>query len=116
MALVTKFNYETMTNEAVPGTEDFIAVHDFYGGGYDWSSFHAYYSPSARRFFWYTDSGCSCYGPMESVDSIGDFEVGSREDLIRAWNAWAVVTRDYDVTLDEKISGALEIRRFKEAA
>ncbi|WNN93707.1 hypothetical protein SEA_CALLINALLBARBZ_57 [Arthrobacter phage CallinAllBarbz] len=116
MALVTKFNFETYKDEPIPGTEDFVEVLSSYGGGYDWCSFNAYYSPSARRYFWYTDAGCSCIGPMEYLDSVGDFRVGSRVDLIRAWNEWAVPTSDYDMTIADKIAGALKIRQFKEAA
>ena len=67
----------------VEGTEDWIAVaHDSDSEGWDWSAISFYYSPSARRYFWYRDGGCSCNWHMDMVSGIGEFEDGDRQAAI----------------------------------
>ena len=42
------------------GTEGWVEVWTVEDGGYEWDFTGLWYSPSARRFFGYTASGCSC--------------------------------------------------------
>jgi len=72
-------------SESVPGTEDFQEVVSIeLGGGYEWNSLEAWYSPGKRRFFWIEGSGCSCNSLGEGFESINDLDSGSREELITA--------------------------------
>lgn len=64
---------------------DWVAVA--YGSNsqdWDWDAMSIYYSPSARRYFWYSDSGCSCSYHMEYVRSTSEFEDGTRHAAIEA--------------------------------
>lgn len=62
----------------IEGVEDFIDVVDVdFGGGYDWDEFHAWYSPSKRRYFWAEGSGCSCSYFGEDLYKLDDFSSGS---------------------------------------
>ena len=63
------------------GWETIASIDD--GSGYDWRVLEVYYSPSARRFFWLADAGCSCNCFGDAVSSVEDFENGSREDALR---------------------------------
>lgn len=49
------------STEHTPGTEDWIEVAAYdSGGGYEWAIWKCWWSPSARRYFYDGDSGCSC--------------------------------------------------------
>ena len=65
-----------------------VASYDT-GGGYDWTTFHAFWSPSARRFFWYGDSGCSCKEWGDNLESPSDFYDGDKAALQRAFREFA---------------------------
>lgn len=85
---------------AMGGSEDWQHVVSMMsGGGYDWVELHAFYSPSARRFFWHGDSGCSCFHWGADL-RVGDFEDGDRDALLRGLEAfasehdWAIRTQD----------------------
>ncbi|QDF14197.1 hypothetical protein SEA_GARDENSTATE_24 [Microbacterium phage GardenState] len=121
MAAFTKYDHSTGSYKAVPGTEDFIEVDVADTGGYSWSAFGVYFSPSARRYFWLSDSGCSCYSYGEYVASIEDFENGSREDALRAAKAEVTVPTKEDrwgdyFTQDQRDRILAAIRNFDEAA
>ena len=60
------------------------------GEGYNWDSLEAWYSPSRRKFFWLSDSGCSCNCLGMGAGEIGAFESGNRDELASA------VRRKYD--------------------
>ncbi|WP_067201145.1 DUF7574 domain-containing protein [Microbacterium sp. XT11] len=91
MAAFTKYDFDKGEDVALPGTEDFVQVGDAYAGGWNWSNFSAYYSPSRDRYYWLDEGGCSCSGPGDSVYSVADFQEGSREELTRAAKASVVV-------------------------
>ena len=69
----------------VKGTEGFVpvVVADT-GSGYSWRTLAAYYSPAAGRYYWVSDSGCSCDALGDGVNSTADFEDGSRGALVDA--------------------------------
>jgi len=90
MAAFTHYDYKRHEYVAVQGTEDFVeAAHGDGGEAYSWSEIGVYYSPSARRYFWLSDSGCSCTSFGEYVESVEDFSNGEREDALRAAREWA---------------------------
>ena len=75
--------------EAMEGSEDWQHVVSLVGGGgYDWTELHAFYSPSARRFFWHGATGCSCTYWGSGL-TVGDFEDGDRDALLRSLEAFA---------------------------
>ena len=53
-------------------------------GGYDWTTLHAFWSPTSRRFFWASGSGCSCNSWGEDLRTEGDFENGDKLGLQRS--------------------------------
>lgn len=58
---------------------------------YHWEDFKAWEAPSGR-FYWFTDSGCSCYTFGEGFNGAADFMDGDIEALERAYKAWAEET------------------------
>lgn len=73
----------------IKGTEDWIEVAHDSDGGWEWSAISFFYSPSARRYFWLSDSGCSCNWHMDYVDSLGEFEDGDRQAAIKEATGWS---------------------------
>lgn len=65
---------------AIPGCEDFEHIAGLLGADWEWDQLDVYYSPSRRRYFWVEQSGCSCDGPWEYIDSIDDFQSGMYAD------------------------------------
>lgn len=111
----TKYNRDTFTYSPIPGAEDWVDVAALEDGrgDYEWTEFKAFYSPSARRYFWHGDSGCSCNGWGDEVGTAADFEDGDRATLLRAWKAFTE-DHSYDFSTDGYLSGVAEIRNFKE--
>lgn len=112
MSELTKFNYETFKEEPLPGTEGWVEVAalDDGRGDYEWSDFKAFYSPSARRYFWHGDSGCSCNGWGDDVSSAASFEDGDRPALLRAWETFA---KEHFFNTGVYVSGVATLRNFK---
>ena len=77
-------------------------------GGYDWKTFRAFWSPSARRYFWHGDTGCSCDSWGDSLRTEADFGNGDLA-AIRAFAEWACLSAT--VALD----AVAEVQRFREA-
>lgn len=74
----------------IEGTEGWIEVaHDSESEGWDWSAITIFYSPSARRYFWYSDGGCSCSWHMDNLDSLGDFEDGDKRAALKEAGGWS---------------------------
>ena len=113
--LLERYDYESRKYAPMPGTEDWILVAELGdGGGYDWTDFNVFYSPSARRYFWHGDSGCSCNSWSDGLSTDADFENGDRTALSRAWEAFAKDSYAFSVT--EYLSGVSTIRDLKETA
>jgi len=51
---------------------------------YDWVQTHIWYSPSHRRYYWHSESGCSCNSFGDYVNTIDDMESGTKADCLRA--------------------------------
>lgn len=54
------------------------------GGGYEWEEFHAWYSPSARLYYYGSGSGCSCNSFADDYHQLEDFESTPRKEELRA--------------------------------
>jgi hypothetical protein len=113
--LLEKYDYETNQYVPIPGTEDWVEVAKLGDqGGYDWSDFNAFYSPSARRYFWRGDSGCSCNSWIDDIHDAASLENGDRDALLRAWDTFAK-EHEYSIPLSVYLPGVSEIRNFAEA-
>lgn len=64
--------------------ESFVELPEMGYYDYDWDRFVSYYDPQGRVFYWISGSGCSCNDLFEDVSSLGDFNVGRKEELLRA--------------------------------
>ncbi|MDY7542649.1 MULTISPECIES: hypothetical protein [unclassified Cryobacterium] len=99
----------------VAGVEDFedvVSVGE--GGGYDWDQLEAWWSPSRRKFFWISGSGCSCNYLGENVGRIEDFEAGERDALLAAVRAWH--EREYPhSTPDQVLADLAKVAAFTPA-
>lgn len=82
------------------------------GAGYEWSEFYAFYSPTARRFFWSGGSGCSCSGWGDDLKRETDFENGSKADLERAARDF-LDDNSYDFTPADGIAAMETLRRWR---
>lgn len=66
------------------GAEDWVPVaYMDDGGSYEWDEIRFYWSPSARRFFWHHDGGCSCNYWGDTIESAADFESGDRAAALK---------------------------------
>lgn len=101
------------TGERMPGTEDWVTVAELGEGGYEWTEWKLFYSPSVIRYFWHGGSGCSCNSWDDEVGSSDDFENGDRADALRAWERF---TKDHSYTFDVSayLDGVAKIKGFKE--
>jgi hypothetical protein len=110
-----KFDYRSCTYKPIAGTEDWIDVAqlDDGCGDYDWTEFKAFYSPSARRYFWHGDGGCSCNGWADDLHTPADFQDGDKAALLRAWEAFAK-DNEYSITTAIYTGGVITINNFKE--
>ena len=73
-----------------PGTEDWVEVASYDGGGgYEWAIWKCWWSPSARRYFYHGDTGCSCnyWDPPEHGDKFAYVE--TKAQLIAALKSYA---------------------------
>lgn len=112
--LLQKFNWDTYASQRMDGTEDWVHVASLDSdGGYDWTTLHAFYSPSARRYFWSGDSGCSCNSWRDGLDNASDFENGDRDALLRAVTSFAG-EHTYSLDAADAINTHSAIRTFKE--
>lgn len=51
---------------------------------YDWDRFASYYDPITRMFYWVEGSGCSCNDLWDDIRTVGDMNVGRKDELLRA--------------------------------
>lgn len=114
LEILSRYHYDSNGRVPFAGTEDWVEVANLGSGGYDWAEFKAFHSPSARRYFWHGDSGCSCNSWEEGVDSASDFENGDRDALLRAWKSFAE-DNEYNISTTDYTDGITTIRAFKAA-
>lgn len=81
--------------EGVKGTEGWIAVaHASESESSDWRAISFYYSPSARRYFWYSDGGGSCNWHMDYGVTLADFQDGDKQAALRRAKDWPCYGQD----------------------
>jgi hypothetical protein len=112
--LLTRYNWNTNEYTPMPGTEGWVVVAELGEGGYEWCQFNAFYSPSARRYFWHGDRGCSCNSWSDDLSSASDFEDGDRGALMRAWESFAK-ENEYSIHATDYLDGVSEINKFTES-
>lgn len=52
-------------------------------GCYEWNDTTVFYHPETERFYWETESGCSCDGPLERVEKLDDLQSGTFFELVK---------------------------------
>lgn len=101
------------SEDIIEGAEDWHEVISVYDNiGYEWDDLLAWYSPSQRRYFWISAGGCSCNDISDYMETLSDFEDGSRDDLARAVRAFCESA--YNISSGEKANAVAEVRRYKE--
>lgn len=98
-------------SDEIKGTEDWVKVFrvDF-GESYEWDEIHVFYSPSARRYFIASGSGCSCNSITDEYYNAGDFQDGNKQwaiDTVRDY-----VNNSYRGSPLQAQAAAAEIRKF----
>lgn len=91
---------------------DWVEVVDIdMGGGYDWSEFHAWYSPSTRQYYWGSGSGCSCDSFGDDFNKVGDFSNGpDRASVMKAITDWGTA---YDrMTATQLVDATRKVNAF----
>ena len=107
-----------MSIDTIIDEHGLVPVADIFSSeGYDWSNIAVFYKPDARRFFWNQDGGCSCYGPGEYVDNLGDLEDGNRAAAIEALRSFSPYDEhDMSRWTDEKEREIRKVRNFRYVA
>lgn len=102
---MSKSFYELVESEKLA----FIA--DFGDYDYSWNEIQFYYSPSKRRYYWISDSGCSCNSFMDvsTFESLDELESGDRKAAISAAESF------WGGTDDQKLTALAKIRDFQHA-
>lgn len=93
---------------------DWQGVTSISAGGWEWARMEVNYSPSARRYFWDWQSGCSCNG-WEDPESVDEWENGDRAAAIRAIDSFGHYDEDEKMLTADKIVSKMAIRNFKES-
>ena len=83
------------------------------GMSYEWATLHAFWSPSARRYFWASGSGCSCNSWGDDLRTEADFENGDRDALRRGIRRF-VEGHSYYISGVGALDALDEVARFKE--
>ncbi|GAA1513700.1 DUF7574 domain-containing protein [Brevibacterium permense] len=107
--LRTGFASGLESDEEIPGL---INVFDKDVGGYEWECFGAWYD--GHRYHWFSDGGCSCYGPGQDIETLADMENGDEAALIRAYKTWAIDS--YFLGNSDKVEAEAQIRAAIRAA
>lgn len=107
------FDWSLHDYATIKGTEDWHLVTEVDSGStYDWDILRVYYSPSARRYFWHSDGGCSCNGWSDNLESADDFENGDRAAAIRGIKSFGENLYHGD---KEQVQDAIsELRTYRE--
>lgn len=51
---------------------------------YDWERFVSYFNPQNGMFYWASDSGCSCNDLWDGIRTVGDMNVGRKDEFLSA--------------------------------
>jgi len=81
-------------------------------GGYSWAATTVYYKPGTGRFYWLSESGCSCNYFGDGSYELGAFGDGDREAALRALadvDHW-----EGSPSAEERAQAATALRDFRE--
>lgn len=78
--------FEYRNREKIEALDWIGVAHIDLGSYYSWEEFAVWYSPSERRYFWLSGSGCSCSSLGDDAYSKDDFGNGTKADAIAAGN------------------------------
>lgn len=81
-------DFDIYDSETLPDDWQHVTTIDD-GGGYEWATLHAFWSPADRRYYWWGGSGCSCNYWGESLYTPSDFLWGDKAGLLRGIRAFA---------------------------
>ena len=76
--------------QGIEGTEDWVEVAHEMDSCFDWSAITVWWSPRARRYFWLSDSGCSCSDHLLETYDLSDFEDGDKAAALRSAKDWSL--------------------------
>lgn len=65
-----------------------VAYQD-HGEMYEWHTMIVWYSEKRRKYFWYSDAGCSCNSFGDMTSSIEDLQNGDRASALKAFKEFA---------------------------
>ena len=94
---------DPVDDQDIPGLQ---FIFGKYEGGYEWDCFAVWYD--GHRYYWFSDNGCSCYGPGEGIKTLADMESGPAESLARAYKEWA--KEAYFLSDSDKVEASAQIR------
>ena len=99
-------NMYNIPDQLIQDTEDWVEVTSVsMGEMYSWDDIYVFWSPTARRYYWYADGGCSCNFWGYNLDSIGDFCDGDRKAVERALR---------EFSKDKSREAIVELNNFKQ--
>lgn len=61
-----------------------------WAGDYEFSMLVVWYHAESGRYYWGTDSGCSCPSPFEDATNLSDLSDGTYQEMLNA------VSREFD--------------------
>ena len=61
-----------------------LVAHAGTGGGYDWDEVYVFWHTRRERFYYISDSGCSCNSITDGLYGLGDFlDFATKGEVIR---------------------------------
>lgn len=114
--LIDELGYYHEDHPLLADTADWVhaVTLDDGGGGYEWAVLTAFWSPSARRYFWVSGSGCSCNSITDYAQAVSDFEHGDRAALDSALIRFAA--DEYRSMGDQLDRARGDLRDFQEVS
>lgn len=71
--------------EDIPGSEDMVPVFSIHNGESNWKRMLALHSPSTRKFYWTSSTGCECCEELTNqVKNAEEMTSGDERELKRA--------------------------------
>lgn len=92
--------------------ESLAHVYDHYTSCWDWSEIQVKYDPASGKFFWDTQSGCSCYD-WEDPESLDEVHYGTREQAAKAAREFASSDYAGEPTPDDAAVAYREVRTWR---
>ena len=84
---------------------DLTEVYSYITGGWEWSEIVVFYSSEEKRYYWFSDSGCSCESFWDNIKTLSDFYDG---DKFAAANA----IKNFLIEMKEDETASVEYSSF----